>query len=87
MKEKEKRNKNKRTCARGALLCVGQYGPRNRLLLRRGAYGSAQATHTRYLTGAWRNVAASVAFLLVKRLQNEGVRESLLLGGDIACQV
>ena len=37
------------------LLSVEQYGPRDRLLLCRGASGSAyQVTHTRCLTDAWK---------------------------------
>ena len=56
-------------------LSVGQYGPRDRLLLCRGASGSAQVTHTRCLTGAWRRVVVSIDCLLAGCLLNEVARE------------
>ena len=42
-----------------------------------GCFGSAQVTHTRCLTGAWRDVAAPISCLLAGCFLNEGARESL----------
>ena len=48
------------------MLSVGQRGPRERLLPCRGVVllALAQVTHTRRLTGAWRDVVASNSYLL-----------------------
>ena len=54
------------------MLCVGQYEPRDRLLLCRGASGSAQITYTRSLTGAWKDVVASISCLLARCRRDDG---------------
>ena len=56
-------------------------------MLCRGDSGSAQVIHKRCLTGAWRDVVASIYCLLTGCLLSERARGSFLPAGDNACQV
>ena len=70
------------------VLSVEQCRPGGRLLLCRGASGSAhQVTHTRYLTDA-RNIFASISCLLAHRMSSERRGERILIQAiENACQV
>ena len=66
---------------------LGQYGPRYRLLLCRGASGSVEVTHTRCLTDTW-SIGARVSCLLARRMPSEQRGERILIwAGDNVCQV
>ena len=67
-----------------AILKLVAYGPRNRLLLRRGAPGSAMITHTRVtrMLYLWRSCLLSAGCFLI-----EWGTESFVQAGDNACQL
>ena len=67
---------------------VGQYGPRGRLLLCRGASGSAdQVTQDKVPEGCLEHIVGSISCLLTRRVPSERRGEIILIQeGDNACQ-